>query len=129
MSAETDVTTYQAELAPDECELIINGVKSILGGSGDLYDRLNNLRDWINVRFPDFDFYLEDVWNENVAGETHFEQILRSRKTLNETRVLAYDVYVNHQDDGGVWHLGDYQHSVLVMNDPKEIVDFIQANI
>jgi hypothetical protein len=95
----------------------------------DLYTGLNRLRDWTNRQFPDFELYLEDVWNDRTPGETHFEYILRSRKTYNETDPIGYDIYKNHQDKGGVWHLDDYVSSVLLMDDPAaELVAFIQAN-
>ncbi len=77
----------------------------------DLYTRLNQLRDWFNSQTDSYDLYLEDVWNDNADGETHFEYILRSLITKDETVALAADIYVNHKDANGVWHLGDYQHS------------------
>ena len=124
----TDVKPFEVPLSQKDSEYLIEQVNQILTRSDDLYTRLNAVRDWMNERFPDFELYLEDVWNDNVDGETHFEYILRSRVTLDETRALAYDVYLNHQDKGGVWHLGDYQHSVLVMETPQEMIDFIQTN-
>ena len=77
----------------------------------DRYTNLNAVRDWVNATYPAVELYLEDVWNDHAAGETHFEYILRSRQTLEETPVLAVDVYLNHQDAKGVWHLGDYVES------------------
>lgn len=101
----------------------------LLSQTDDLYENLNLLRDWFNGRFGEhFDFYLEDVWNDNVDGETHFEYILQSRQTLNETPVLAYDVYLNHQDSGGVWHLDDYQYSVATENIPQVMAAFMGNN-
>jgi hypothetical protein len=94
----------------------------------DPYACLNAIRDWVNAHFPDYELYLEDVWNDNVAGETHFEYILRSRKTYHETDRLGYDVYRNHRDAKGVWHLDDYDHSVVLISDPSPILDFINAN-
>lgn len=99
-----------------------------LSASPDIYVQLNALRDWVNAHYPDFELYLEDVWNEHVPGETRFEYILRSRKTLNETEVLGYDIYKNHQDAKGVWHLDDYQSSVRLIDDPQLLIDFIRAN-
>jgi hypothetical protein len=96
--------------------------------SPDVYVQLNTLRDWINANYPDFELYLEDVWNEKQEGETHFEYILRSRKTLNETGLLGYDVYRNHRDAKGVWHLDDYQYSVRLIQDPEVILKFIAEN-
>ncbi len=90
--------------------------------------QLNQLRDWVNANLPDFELYLEDVWNEHVPGETRFEYILKSRKTRNETPPLGYDVYKNHQDAKGVWHLDDYQYTVRDFKGPDELITFIQAN-
>lgn len=101
----------------------------LLSQCEDVYEGLNLLRDWFNGRYePDFDLYLEDVWNEKEEGETHFEYILRSTRTLNETPVLAYDVYLNHQDSGGVWHLDDYQYTVATEHIPQRMAAFMQAN-
>jgi hypothetical protein len=103
-------------------------VDALLTSSPDVYVQLNALRDWINAHFPDFELYLEDVWNETVDGETHFEYILRSRRTLNETAVLGYDIYRNHRDKNGVWHLDDYTGSVRLLDDSRLLLDFIRAN-
>lgn len=110
----------------------LTSASDLLHQTDDLYENLNLLRDWFNGRYgDDFDFYLEDVWNENVDGETHFEYILQSRRTLNETPVLAHDVYLNHQDAGGVWHLDDYQYSVVhqdTQDIPQIMARFMQQN-
>jgi hypothetical protein len=103
-------------------------ILSIFAAPCDIYEQLNILRDWVNVQYPDFELYLEDVWNENAEGETHFEYILRSRRTLNEIGPLGYDVYKNHRDAKGVWHLDDYQYSVRLIHDPQVILDFIAEN-
>lgn len=103
-------------------------MRQCLASSDDIYVQLNALRDWVNANYPDFELYLEDVWNERTPGETHFEYILRSRITLNETDVLGYDIYKNHQDAKGVWHLDDYVKSVRVIDDPSELIAFIQEN-
>jgi hypothetical protein len=94
-----------------------------------VYDQLNTLRDWVNAHFgpQGFELYLEDVWNEHVPGETHFEYILRSKRTLNETTPIGVDVYTNHQDAKGVWHLGDYQSSRWLMTDPAPLLAFLMA--
>ena len=109
-------------------ELLLNAIAQ----SDDLYTQLNALRDTFNQYVSNYDLYLEDVWNENVDGETHFEYILRSLDTLNETERLAWDVYLNHQDAKGVWHLDDYQHSVIRLPSLKatidDIIQFIDAN-
>jgi hypothetical protein len=103
-------------------------ITACLTTSPDIYIQLNALRDWINQHYPDFELYLEDVWNEHVLGETRFEYILRSRKTLNETRVLGYDIYKNHQDAKGVWHLDEYVSSVRIVEDAEELLSFIHQN-
>jgi hypothetical protein len=103
-------------------------MQTVLESSPDVYVQLNALRDWVNARFPTFDFYLEDVWNEVVEGETRIEYILRSRRTLNETDILGYDIYHNHRDAKGVWHLDDYIRSTRLLEDPQVLVDFINAN-
>jgi hypothetical protein len=107
---------------------ILQALQAQLNSSDDWYVRMNALRDWVNANVPDFELYLEDVWNERTEGETHFEYILRSRRTFNETPPLAYDVYKNHQDRNGVWHLDDYQHTVVLMNGVEELVDFIRSD-
>jgi len=103
-------------------------IRECLSGSPDLYVQLNALRDWVNSHYPDFELYLEDVWNERTEGETHFEYILRSRKTLNETELLGYDIYKNHRDAKGVWHLDDYVSTVRLIGDPQPLLDFIREN-
>jgi hypothetical protein len=97
--------------------------------SDDIYKNLNTLRDFVNQHFPDFELYLEDVWNDHQPGETHFEYILRSRKTYNETDVIGFDVYKNHQDANGVWHLDEYVYSKCLMADPSPLVTFIVENL
>lgn len=117
----------EMNLYPDEQEAY-QAMTDCLKGSPDLYVQLNALRDWVNANYPGFELYLEDVWNERTEGETHFEYILRSRKTLNETDVLGYDIYKNHRDAKGVWHLDDYVSSVRLIDDPQILLDFIKAN-
>lgn len=112
---------------PNE-EAAYQAIQRSMTESPDVYVQLNTLRDWVNAHYPDFELYLEDVWNEKAEGETHFEYILRSRKTLNETDLLGYDVYRNHRDAKGVWHLDDYQYSVRLIQDPRVILEFIAQN-
>ncbi|MBX2860883.1 MAG: hypothetical protein KTR14_06595 [Vampirovibrio sp.] len=104
------------------------GVADILTSSEDGYVRMNRLRDWFNETVPRYEIYLEDVWNEAVDGETHIEYILRSLGTLNETSPLGYDVYNNHRDDRGVWHLDDYVKTVQHIQSSQIITDFIHEN-
>jgi hypothetical protein len=123
-----------ARLEPEEKplmmdpELLLGQLNEQFNLSGDGYARLNAVRNWVNANCPGFELYLEDVWNEKVAGETHFEYILRSKKTYNETDVIGYDIYKNHQDASGVWHLDDYVETHILMPDLTPLVTFIQAN-
>jgi hypothetical protein len=115
-----------------DAERFYAGLRDCWSSGADLYERLNNVRNWVNAHFPTFELYLEDVWNDHVPGETHFEYILRSRKTLDETPALGYDIYKNHQDTNGVWHLDDYTNSVLAHDSEQALFEalweFIQAN-
>jgi hypothetical protein len=77
----------------------------------DVYTQLNSLRDGFNQLGSRFDLYLEDNWNDPIPGQTHFEYRLRSLDTKDDLGPLGIDVYTNHQDANGVWHLGDYQSS------------------
>ena len=119
---------------------IQDALQSIMADTPDAYTQLNNIRSWVNNNLaPEFELYLEDVWhkesshkegsNNHVSGETHFEYILRSRRTLNETPALGYDIYLNHQDGKGVWHLDAYQSTVNGFPEALEtLLAFIQAN-
>lgn len=107
---------------------LAEAMQALLEGGQPLYNRLNTLRDWVNQEFTGFDLYLEDAWNERVDGETHFEYWLRSKQTYNEIGPFAYDVYKNHQDAKGVWHLDEYTHSVQLMDNLQPLVDFIFEN-
>ncbi len=113
---------------PPDTPTAYEAMQACLRSSEDIYTQLNALRDWVNQHYPDFELYLEDVWNERTEGETHFEYILRSRRTLNETELLGYDIYKNHRDAKGVWHLDDYVSSVRLMDDPMPLLDFIREN-
>ncbi len=117
----------KAERHP-EPKVAYEAMVACLASSTDVYVQLNALRDWVNAHYPDFELYLEDVWNERTEGETHFEYILRSRYTLNETELLGYDIYKNHRDAKGVWHLDEYVSSVRLIQDPQGLLDFIAAN-
>lgn len=124
----TDIpATPFTSLQPD-FKQAYTAMQACLESSSDVYVQLNALRDWVNAHYPDFELYLEDVWNERTEGETHFEYILRSRRTLNETELLGYDIYKNHRDAKGVWHLDEYVSSVRLIDDPKPLLDFIIAN-
>ena len=112
---------------PDETAFC-HAIRALMAHSPDVYIQLNSIRDWVNAHFPDFELYLEDVWNEKKEGETHIEYILRSKKTLNETDVLGYDIYQNHRDARGVWHLDDYVCSIRLLEDPQILWTFIQAD-
>jgi hypothetical protein len=114
---------------PDDATAARAALIDLLQSSPDIYVQLNAVRDWINANYPDFELYLEDVWNDHQEGETWFEYILRSRKTLNETGMLGYDVYKNHRDTKGVWHLDDYVRSVRLFDDPAVLLNFIRENL
>jgi hypothetical protein len=127
----TTLTDYLFSMTPILNNQLEAAIHHHLTASDDLYANLNQLRDWANATFTGIELYMEDVWNENVDGETHFEYILRSRQTFEETPPLGADVYLNSQDSGNVWHLGDYQSSHL--NYPlREVItmasQFIQAH-
>ncbi|MBY0451178.1 MAG: hypothetical protein K2X01_11195 [Cyanobacteria bacterium] len=109
---------------------IQDALQRIMADTPDAYAQLNSIRSWVNNNLaPEFELYLEDVWNDHVSGETHFEYILRSRRTLNETPALGYDIYLNHQDAKGVWHLDAYQTTVNGFPEALEtLLAFIQAN-
>ena len=113
---------------PPEDQQAYQAIQACLDSSSDIYVQLNALRDWVNAHYTDFELYLEDVWNEKVEGETHIEYILRSLKTLNETDVLGYDIYQNHRDAKGVWHLDDYVSSVRLIDSPEPLLAFISQN-
>jgi hypothetical protein len=120
-------TSQTPDPAPDD-QAAYQAMQACLESSPDIYVQLNALRDWVNAHYPDLELYLEDVWNERQAGETWLEYILRSRITRNETDVLGYDVYKNHQDAKGVWHLDDYVKSVRLIDSAKPLIEFIRAN-
>lgn len=106
----------------------VQGMETVWQGHPDLYDRLNALRDYVNANLPEFELYLEDVWNDHQWGETWFEYILRSLRTKDETPPLGYDIYKNHQDAKGVWHLDNYIESHATIDHPKQLMPFILAN-
>lgn len=88
-------------------------------------------RAWFNATFTLLDCFLEDAWNEQVAGETHIEYHLRSPITKQELGPLAADVYINHHDAKGVWHLGAYQRTQLPpagAPTPEALLDFCQGH-
>lgn len=114
-------------IQPDD-QTALQAMQDCLTQSADIYVQMNALRDWVNAHYPSFELYLEDVWNEKTEGETHFEYILRSRKTLNETEVLGYDIYKNHRDAKGVWHLDEYVSSVRLLDNPGLLLEFIHQN-
>ncbi len=102
---------------------------ALITATEDRYTNFNAVRDWVNATFPTVELYLEDVWNEHVEGETHFEYILRSRQTLEETPVLAVDVYQNHRDGKGVWHLGDYVESRELVPIAETVTAFLEIHL
>ncbi len=94
----------------------------------DLYTRLNQARNWFNAHVQDFEIYLEDEWNVYEEGQTWFDYNLRSLLSKDELPPLASDVYLNHQDDGGVWHLGDYQSSHLRIDSWETVEHFLKTH-
>jgi hypothetical protein len=118
-------TEHQQDMDTNTLQHSIN---SILYSAADDYDILNTLRSWVNENVFDVELYLEDVWNEYVPGETWIEYILRSLNTKNETDRLGYDVYKNHQDAKGVWHLDEYVKTVRLIQNADALVAFISAN-
>ncbi len=97
--------------------------------ASDLYDRLIHARTSFNTLFTnEFDCYIEDEWNEYVEGETWIEYRFRSLVTKDEFPPIASDVYLNHQDDGGVWHLGDYQYSLIKLTEYESLALFLETH-
>lgn len=96
--------------------------------AGNPYDRMNAARAWFNQAMPRFEWYLEDEWNHVVEGQTWIEHHIRCLSTRNEFGPIGYDVYHNHQDGKGVWHLDDYQHSVVVLTDLTRLLPYLRAN-
>jgi hypothetical protein len=94
-----------------------------------LYERLCRTRSWFNALNLGFELYLEDEWNDPVEGETRLELRLRSLATLNDYGTLAYDCYTNHRSPKGVWHLGNYQHSQLVIDSVEPLILFIKNDL
>jgi hypothetical protein len=114
-------------MSEERCNQITKSLTDLQQSYADDYERMNAIRNWVNANFPDFELYLEDVWNERTAGETHLEYILRSRVTLNETDIIAYDRYNNHQDEKGVWHLDSYQSTVVLIEDMQVLAKFLSC--
>ncbi len=108
---------------------IVSQLQSLLSDeSFDLYTRLNQMRDWFNAHVEGFEIYLEDEWNHYQEGQTWFDYNLRSLISKDELPPLASDVYLNHQDEGGVWHLGDYQSSHLRITSWEPIIHFLKTH-
>ncbi len=90
----------------------------------DLYEFLNQFRDWFNVALANYEIFLEDNWFD---GKTTLEYTLRCLDTFNIV-VFAEDEYRNFRDTQ-TWHLGPYVRSYWVVDDPWEtIVQFINNN-
>jgi hypothetical protein len=80
------------------------------------YAQWEAFRAWFNRAFPELECFLEDGWNEHIDGQTWIEVYLRSPTTKAELGPLAYDAYLNHSDERGVWHLGAYLGTALPPN-------------
>jgi hypothetical protein len=117
-------------LSEETLTTVAKGFKTTLfqQTSETLYDRLNALRAWFNGLQLGYEIYLEDEWNDPVSGETRLEYRLRSLRTYDELPPLGYDRYRNHQDSKGVWHLGDYQDTVLTLAEVSIVLAFIRAD-
>jgi hypothetical protein len=116
------------EISEKSPEWIVQHLQAILVdlALGDLYHRLNQARDWFNASVSGFEIYLEDEWNVYAEGQTYFDYCLRSLETKDELPPLASDIYLNHQDAGGVWHLGAYQSSYLRIDDWNHVLYFLK---
>jgi hypothetical protein len=104
-------------LSDQYCQLL---AQALTQHPTDVYQQLNALRNAFNA-LPNtgFDLYLEDNWNDPTPGQTHFEYRLRSLKTKYDIGPIGIDVYKNHQDANGVWHLDDYVTSFWCQNPPQ----------
>jgi hypothetical protein len=100
----------------------------LLNDAEDLYTRLNQARNWFNTTVSGFEIYLEDEWDLYQDGQTWFDYNLRSLNTKDELPPLASDVYLNHRDEKGVWHLGNYQSSHLRLEDWARIQRFLETH-
>jgi hypothetical protein len=100
----------------------------LLNEAEDLYTRLNQARNWFKANVSGFEIYLEDEWDVYEEGQTWFDYNLRSLQSKDELPPLASDVYLNHRDDKGVWHLGDYQSSHLRLHDWGRIQHFLETH-
>ena len=110
-------------------EQIVEQLQALISTeSGDLYTRLNQARNWFNETVLGFEIYLEDEWDVYEEGQTWFDYNLRSLKSKDELPPLASDVYLNHRDDRGVWHLGDYQSSHLRLQDWARVQHFLETH-
>ncbi len=91
----------------------------------DLYQFLNNFRNWVNAVVVNYEIFLEDNWFDD---KTTIEYTFRSLDTFNIV-VFAEDEYENHRDEKGVWHLGKYIKTYWTVVDPwQEIAHFIAEN-
>ncbi|MEM0952391.1 MAG: hypothetical protein AAGI66_09675 [Cyanobacteria bacterium P01_H01_bin.74] len=121
-----DLPNHHSEAPMDaQTNALTDKLTAVYSSYTDPYDGMNAMRHWVNDHFDGFELYLEDEWNVRTEGETHLEYILRSRKTLNETAVIAYDAYYNHRDAKGVWHLGNYIQTVVLMHDRSILAHFL----
>ncbi len=113
---------------PSSEQVVVTLQALMLKGSEDLYTRLNQARNWFNANVSGFEIYLEDEWDVYEEGQTWFDYNLRSLKSKDELPPLASDVYLNHRDEMGVWHLGDYQSSHLRLQDWGRIKHFLETH-
>lgn len=103
-------------------------ISQLIDANADLYQGLNNYRNWFNKTFKNYEIMLEDDWDfEN--GKTGIEYFLRCLQTLNISVPFAVDWYESTKDAKGVCHLGDYQKTEWLITDFSEfLTQFVQAN-
>jgi hypothetical protein len=121
MNSELEAQLLQAEKALQHL---------LFEQQGDLYTRLVEARAWFNTQgVGGYEIYLEDQWDEYSEGETRIEYILRSLLSKDEMpQAFAYDAYSNHRTEKGVWHLGDYRASHLVVTSVQPLLTFIRQD-
>ena len=90
----------------------------------DLYTGLNAFRDWFNQNIQNYEFILDDEWFEE---KTTIEYQLRSLDTFNIIP-LAVDTYENNRDNRGVWHLGKYQSTEWMIENPAQSIQQFIVN-
>jgi hypothetical protein len=115
-----------ATLPPDLLAATDEALTRLMLTAPDPYEGLNAGRAWFNQHWgPTFEWYLEDEWNHQIPGQTWIEHHIRCLRTRHEFGPLGYDVYLNHQDSKGVWHLDAYQHSVVCIVNASKLLAYL----